>query len=153
MTEAKQTYLTHYVQCDERGTPSPMTDCSEPDYIQWNERFNDCWMMCRMRRDSISKTWCAYVDIPPDHPWRSIPDGLSEFRVLAPGAGDANEAAHVGVTFFRRGIVGFDCDHYGDAKPGEWDETGRYRDAEYVMRCTLRLAAVVYATRNAGGAQ
>lgn len=107
----------------------------EPDLVE----FQHAGMSCLAER-SRNGTWCGYVELPADHPWRGIIGDLSRGNV------------HGGICRIRprRGaldaeFVGFECDHVDlddliPSHPSTHASYSEYRDLAFVREDVERMA-------------
>lgn len=117
----------------------------EPDRVEWRDEATG--LPCLMLRQANGGNWCAYVGVPPGHPWHGAHYG--DYDRL----GSAEDAAHGGLTFAgpcmdddrpaRERVchvpaegepedvwwLGFDCRHAWDRAPG-----AEARDRELATR-------------------
>lgn len=84
---------------------------------------------------------CGYLTVPSDHPWTPLSD-LEIHRRYQP-------RVHGGPTYAWRGVVGFDCNHWGDAPHPVYasslrlpasDASWTFKDRDFVVENLLRLA-------------
>lgn len=107
----------------------------EPDLVE----FQYAGLICLAER-SRNGTWCGYVELPADHPWRGVIGDLSRGNV------------HGGICRIRprRGapdaeFVGFECDHVDlddliPSHPSTHASYSEYRDLAFVRGDVERMA-------------
>lgn len=143
--------------------PGPWTE--EPDWALWVHE--PTGLQCAVRRNLNSGTWCGYVVIDKEHPlnggrydedaetgeWYRLDLTMGEPVQLDVHGGVTWHGAFGEIGGIDSGLcVGFDCNHYLDARPQKtWEtdeeycaEIGEYRTMEYAMQQTEHLAQQIF---------
>jgi hypothetical protein len=145
--EWKMRYVRRYRMTDREAWQEQIG--SEADRVDWVEVREGVpvGIACHIVRNAVG-VWFGYVRIEPEHPWY----GMTSAQLPA----EAHDAAHCGITYACRGMIGWDGARHGDRSPwrppGAMDHDGGiYVTERAAIASTRALARVAMTARDAGG--
>lgn len=104
----------------------------EGDYLEFIHSTHGINVTCIIKRNRLGAL-CGYVKLEE---WNKFYKGGQWYDQ------DVEVSVHGGITYWKDGIIGFDCSHTGDLRPkmDPIPSHGTYRDMEYVKGECRRLA-------------